>query len=388
MWYHIRTSIHYVHQNEVTPIPLENMKKGSMKPYPFNPFFEFYDQNIIKERALDACSSTNKETYTNDAEFVERMCVNPMSHGAMIVVIHWGLTRRGTVVKSESGKFEVIWQRRLKRSLSKWSYSKFTQNATKITMWKPPLDELEKLCDEYGYALLPSTDVAERAELAYRQGKLIKSPIGNLKHFCPAERFLLQISITALDWRLMETIVLYKNVLVRIYQPGKELKPGDIIFAGRPLAGGAGTYYHAGVVYCNSEGDVFIGHFGPDKNSKKKCKKCIGCPKLTTFDEFMGKTASGIYRVEYYRDGSTHDVLKIQERIAKSVRGELLPTVENMEPTEEEITEELRNISRIVKLPDKTRNVPCYHLKNWNCEDWAFWIARGKANKGTGLTLR
>ena len=361
-----------------------------MKPYQFSPFCEFYDQDIIKQRALDACSPTNKETYTNDAEFVERICVNPMSHGAMIVVERWGLTRYGIVVKNESGDFEVIWQRRLRFTpLSKMSFSEFIQNARKITMWKPPSDKLEKLCDEY--ILLSSANVAERAELAYHQKTSIKSPIGNLQRFRPSERFLLQISIIALDWRLMENVVLYKNVLVRIYQPSKELTPGDIVFAGRPAVL-TSTYYHAGVVYSKSDdGEVFIGHFGPDKNSRKKYKACIGCPKLTTFDEFMrqsnGETAKGIYRVKYLRDGSTHDVPKIQERIVKSVRGELLPTVENLESTEEEITEELRNISRIVELPDKTRKVPCYHLKNWNCEDWAFWIVRGEEKSSEGIFL-
>ena len=382
-----------VRQKRVVVIPQVEDETASLRPLEFNPFFELYDTVTIRERVTKAIREGQK--FLDDIKFVELMCVNPKSHGAMIVVkFPIRKTRYGVVVKNESGDdWDVIYRRRIPwKAPAKKSYLEFTKNATNVTMWKPATDKLGKLSDEAEFALLPSADVAERAQSAYEQKTVTSSDIGN-EGSCYPEQFLLQISIVALDWRLMETVVLYKNVLVKIYQYSKELKSGDIVFAGRPLAGGAGTYYHAGVVYSNSEGEIFIGHFGPDKNSRKKCKTCIGCPKLTTFDEFMrqngGETAKGIYRVEYLRDGSTHDVLKIQERIVKSVRGELLPTVENLEPTEEEITDDLRKINKIVELPHKTRKVPCYHLKNWNCEDWAFWIVRGEeSSEGADLNVQ
>ena len=376
-----------VHQKKVMVI---KAKAEEPLPVEFNPFFELHDTVTITEGVTKAIKEGQK--FLDDAEFVEMMCVNPKSHGAMIVVeFSIRKTRYGVVVKNESGDgWDVIYRRRIPwKAPVKKSYLEFTKNATKVTMWKPATEKVQKLSD--GFMLLPSSDVAERAEAAYAQSTVTSSDIGS-EGKCYPEQFLLQISIIALDWRRMETEVLYKNVLVRIYQPSK-LHPGDIVFAGRPLVGGAGTYYHAGVVYSKSDdGEVFIGHFGPDKDPRKKYKTCIGCPKLTTFDEFMrqsnGKTAKGIYRVEYLRDGSTHDVERIRERIEKSVRGELLPTVKNAEPTEEEITKELRDIIRIVKLPDKTRKVPCYHLKNWNCEDWAFWIVRGEeSSEGADLNV-
>ena len=370
-----------VSNKKVHSIPLARAQGAALKRIELeSQDRQLYSPDDVSERVENALEGKGA-LFVDDADFVESMCVNPKANGTMIVVeFPIRMTRYGVVVKNEDGSFDVIYRRRIPYSYPiRISYSDFVVNARKVKLWKPPREKIDKLGCEY--KIYPRAEVAERARSAVKHGAVKDSAIGNLEEGFPPEKFLLQMCVHTDDWRLLECKVNLNKVLVRLYQPAKELKAGDVVCS---------ESQNFGVVHSiTNEGDVLLGHFGPEPGDEKsvlldplgeKWKGCVsGNPQLTSLEEFSSREKpSFVYRVEYMKCDAVWDVETIQKRIVLAVEGNLLPDGKPLlaHPLPEGFN------SRIAQIePGQNRLVPAYHQMNWNSEDWAFWIVRGQSGE-------